>query len=287
VGKSGSLAAEIPAFNNYMEKVSSYMKKGVSYSEVAVYMPTEDTWIAGELPVEKQFIWAWGEYEQRYTYLPEELRAYRPLWINGEFLKKAEYKNGRLNVGDLSFSSLYIDVKYMDIDALQRVVELAELGLPVCLKQVPAEPGLDKSKDKYHLLIEKLRNCKNVNQSWNEMQSITPFITGTDKFDYWCRKTNEGLYIFFANPRSQHLVFPLEYGQSLNDQTEIFNIVINYNGKAIPVTLEFLPYQSLLLQIDRNDHVNFINIQFTPKTPVYKPRIKQGKEKWEVDRSGK
>jgi hypothetical protein len=287
VGKSGSLAKEIPEFNGYLEKVSYYMKKGVSYSEVAVYMPTEDTWIAGELPVEEQFIWAWGEYEQRYTYLPEELKAYRPLWINGEFLKKAEFKNGRLNVGDLSFSSLYIDVKFMDIDALKRIVELAEQRLPVCLKQMPAEPGLHKSKDKYSLLVEKLRKCKNVKPSWKEMESTTPFITGTDKFDYWCRKTNEGLYIFFANPRSQHLVFPLEYGQSLNYQTEIFNIVINYQGKAIPVTLEFSPYQSLLLHIDGSNNVNFVNIQFIPKTPVYKPRIKKGKEKWEVDRSGK
>jgi len=30
------------------------MKKGVTHSDVAVYMPTEDSWIAGELPVEKQ-----------------------------------------------------------------------------------------------------------------------------------------------------------------------------------------------------------------------------------------
>ncbi len=69
VGKSGALADEIPAFNKYMEKISAVMKKGKTLSEVAVYMPTEDSWIAGELPVEKQFIWAWGAYEQRYTYL--------------------------------------------------------------------------------------------------------------------------------------------------------------------------------------------------------------------------
>ena len=69
VGKSGALADEIPAFNKYMEKISAVMKKGKTLSEVAVYMPTEDSWIAGELPVDKQFIWAWGAYEQRYTYL--------------------------------------------------------------------------------------------------------------------------------------------------------------------------------------------------------------------------
>ena len=149
VGSSGSLAAEMPAFNKYMETVSAYMKKGATFSPVAVYLPTEDTWVAGELPVEKQFIWAWGAYEQRYACLPEELKAWRPLWINGEFLSKANFQNGRLQVGDLSFAALYIDAQYMDKETMQRVVELAEQGLPVCLKRVPNEPGLRKTRDDY------------------------------------------------------------------------------------------------------------------------------------------
>lgn len=282
VGKSGSLAEEIPAFNKYLEKVSSYMKKGVSFSEVAVYLPTEDTWIAGELPVEKQFIWAWGEYEQRYTYLPDELKPWRPLWINGEFLKKAELKNGRLTVGDFSFSALYIDVKYMDIDALKRVVKLAEQGLPICMKQIPSEPGLHKSKDKYSLLVEKLKKSGSVKTSWKKMENISPFITGTEKFDYWCKKTPDGLYIFFANPKSQRLKFPLEYGQSLNVKKESYKIVINYNGKTIPVDLEFEPYQSLLVKLDNRNKASFIDIRFIPKTPVFNPRVRKGKERWEV-----
>jgi hypothetical protein len=287
VGKSGSLAEEIPSFNRYMEKVSSCMKKGVSFSEVAVYLPTEDSWIAGELPVEKQYIWAWGEYELRYTYLPDELKAWRPLWINSEFLKKAEFKNGRLTAGDLSFSSLYIDVKYMDIDAFQRVVELAEQGLPVCLRQIPSEPGLHKTNGKYRLLLERLNKSGNVRSSWKEMEKSKPFITGTENFDYWCRETAEGLYIFFANPKSQHLTFPLEYGQSLNDKKKSFQIRINYNGEMIPVLLEFEPYQSLLLQLDNHNKPSFVDIRFTPRTPVYLPRIKKGKERWEVERKGK
>lgn len=283
VGKSGSLAAEIPAFNKYMEKISMYMKKGKSFSRVAVYMPTEDTWIAGELPVEKQFIWAWGAYEQRYTYLPTELKAWRPLWINGDFLKKAEFKEDRLRVGDLSFEALYIDVRYMDKDALQRVAELAAIGLPVCLKQIPTEPGLHKSNGDYQRLVEKLKKLGNVSSSWSEMEKISPFITGTNQFDYWCRETDEGLYVFFANPESQNLKFPLAYGQSLNEKTKTFSIVINRHGKAIPVSLTFEPYQSLLLKINHNNEVSFIDIRFTPKTPVYKARVKNGREKWEVD----
>jgi hypothetical protein len=282
VGKSGSLAAEIPAFNSYLEQVSYYMKKGKTFSEVAVYLPTEDSWVAGELPVEKQFIWAWGEYEQRYTCLPEELKAYRPLWINGEFLKKAEFKNGRLVIGDLSFSALYIDVKFMDKDALQRVEELAEQGLSICLKKIPAEPGLHKSKNVYEPLLEKLGKLNNVKSSWAEMENITPFITGTEKFDYWCREADEGFYIFMANPKSKHLTFPLEYGQSLNFVTETCSLEISFNGLKIPVKVDFNPYQSLLLFVSRDGKVTNVDIRFAPKLPIYHPREKRGKEKWEV-----
>jgi hypothetical protein len=283
VGASGSLAPEIAAFNSYMTEVSSYMKMGTTYSDVAVYLPTEDCWVAGELPLEKQFIWAWGAYEQRYTYLPEELKAYRPLWINEEFLTKAQYSDGILKVGDLSFKAIYIDVKYMDIDALKRIAELAKLGLPICLKQIPQEPGFNKTEESYTNLLTALKECRNVKNSWTEMENIHPFITGTKKIDYWARKTEDALYIFFANPLSKSLTFPLEYGQSLNNKKENIPVEIYYNGRTTSVMLSFDPYQSLLLKIDKVGQASFIDIHFLPKTPVFMPRVRNGKEKWEVD----
>ena len=259
------------------------MKKGVNYSDVAVYLPNEDVWISGDLPVEKQFIWAWGYYEHRYTYLPAELKGWRPLWINGEFLQKAVVKEKRLVAGDLAFSSLYIDVHYMDIASLRRVVELAEQGVPVCLKQDPSEPGLVKANDEYHRLLERLKQCKNVGSSWKEVNKKLPLVFGDGKFDFWCRKTDEGVYLFFANPKSQHLTFPLQYGQSLNTAVESYDISINFNGNTTPITLVFNPYQSLLMHVGMDGKVSFIDITFHPKIPVYKPRVKTGKEKWEVD----
>jgi len=227
-------------------------------------------------------IWAWGVYEQRYTYLPEELKAWRPLWINGDFLKKGTYKNGRLIIGNQSFSSLYIDVKYLDIVALNRIVELALQGLPVCLKQIPSEPGLRKSNVAYQQLLGKLSKIEHVKSEWSQVKKATPLVTGTEKFDYWCRSTDDGLTFFFANPKSQHLIFPLEYGQSLNDKKMVYPIEISYKGKKTSLVLEFDPYQSQLLKIDKNGKVTPVDISFVPKTPVYQPRIKKGKEPWEV-----
>jgi len=117
------------------------------------------------------------------------------------------------------------------------------------------------------------------------MENTRPLISGTEKFDYWCRSTETGLIIFLANPKSQHLTFPLTYGQSLNNKTDNFAVEIQYQGKKIPVKLAFNPYQSLLLKIDKNGKLTFIDISFVPKTPVYQPRIKKGRELWEVERS--
>jgi hypothetical protein len=287
VGRSGRLAAEMPAFNKYMERVSSYMKNGVTLSRVAVYLPTEDGWIAGVLPIEKQFIWLWGAYEQRYSYLPEELKAWRPLWINGEFLRKARFQDGRLRVGDLSFAALYIDVQFMDKASLQRAVELAEQGLPVCLKQVPNEPGLRKTGGDYQALIARLKKLDRVKTSWDAMTDIPPLVTGAERLDYWCRETSDGLYVFLANPKSRNLKFPLEYGQSLNRRKENLTIAVNFRGKTILAPLQFDPYQSLLLRIGNDHKVSLVDIAFTPKTPIYQARVKKGREKWEVDPSKK
>ena len=287
VGKSGAMAPELPAFNNYLAKVAGYMKNGVTYSKVAAYLPTEDSWVAGELPAEKQLIWSWGEYEQRSAYLPKELKAWHPMWINGEFLQKASFRNGQLIVGDLTFSAFYADVKFMDLNTLKRLAYLAKAGLPVCLKQLPAEPGFHTNPSEYKLLLDELGHLKNVKNSWQQMSQIQPLVTGTAQSDFWCRETTEGLTLFFANPRSQGLTFPMGYGQSLNNKTEILQIKISYHGKTVPYTLLFHPYQSILLKVSKSGIISNETIEFIPKTPVFMPRITVAKEKWEIDTTRK
>jgi hypothetical protein len=75
----------------------------------------------------------------------------------------------------------------------------------------------------------------------------------------------------------------MQYGQSLNKQKVSFNVAVNSRGKTIPVALEFDPYQSLLLKVDGDNKATFVDISFTPKTPVFELRAKKGREKWEVD----
>jgi hypothetical protein len=282
VGPSGSLAPELPPFNAYMEKVSSCMKRGKTYSDVAVYLPTEDAWTAGELPKEKQFIWSWAAYEMRYVYTPPELKGYHPLWINCDFLQEAEYRNGVLHVGDATFATLYVDVKYLERSSLKRILEFARKGLPVCLKQDPSEPGKNKTPD-FENMLAVLKKMKNVSATFADVHPGKPFVTMNVDADYWCRRDGGEYYVFIAQPKSRLLKYPITYGQSFTRETVQTEATFTLeNGRSATVQLEFKPYQSLLLKINAKGEIVPLDISFTPKIPIVKVREKR-KEAWEVE----
>jgi hypothetical protein len=59
-GPGGSLSEELPAFNDYVSRVSGIMEKGKTYSDVAVYIPYEDAVMKGAYPQERRRVWVWG-----------------------------------------------------------------------------------------------------------------------------------------------------------------------------------------------------------------------------------
>jgi len=271
-GPGGSLTPELPAFNTYMEKVSGILEKGKTYTDVAIYVPYEDAVMKGAYPPERQRVWVWGEYELRYVSPPKETEGYHPLWINRHFLEQAEFKNGKLNVGDASFSVLYIDVEYLDVRALQRVLELAKQGLPVCLKRKPIQPGKNKSGD-YTGLLSELTSLKNVSAQFQQVIHHAPLIEGDSLPDYWCRVEKDGTaYLFLAQALSKDLRYPVYSGQSLMKQSSFKDLTINFNGKKFKQKFEFKPYQSLMLKITPGGKLEFMDISFVPLDPVVRPK---------------
>jgi hypothetical protein len=279
IGPSSPLAAEILPFNRYLEKLSSYMSEGHTFSDIAVYLPTEDAWTAGVMPKEKQFKWAWGYYEMRYVYFPDELAGYNPTWINGKFLEKAVVENGELKVGDARYKALYVDVEYLGYRVLRRLAEIAKSGFPVILKRMPEEPGAIAHRD-YAKWAGKLKRSKTV--SGNLPEGLSPFLTGEKIPRHWCRQNGDALYIFFPNPKADRLKFPLEYGQSFNTETQAFPVAVHFQGSKINLNLVFEPYQSLLYKIE-NGKAEQVDIEFVPGTPVVKPRPEGFKAPWLVE----
>lgn len=252
-----------------MEKVSGIMKTGKTYSDVAVYLPMEDSWMAGIYPEEMQIPGSWSQYELRYVKTAGELKGFHPLWINHYFLKTGILKDKHFICGDADFSSLYVDVEYLDSDALTTILDLAKQGFPVCLKRRPKEPGKIKSGT-YQKRLDELSALKNVAAEFEKIRKNTPLLEGKDLPDFWCKKTEGTYYIFFSNPLSRNLHYPISYGQSFTDK-EIRKVVkINLDNKTIPLELRFKPYQSLLLKVDKNKSISFVDISYNPPIPEVK-----------------
>jgi len=274
-GPNGSLTPELPALNAYVEKVSGIMQKGTTYSDIAVYIPFEDGVMKGAYPPERQRVWVWGEYEMRYIDQPNELEGYHPLWINRGFLEKATCKKNKLVVGDAQFSMLYVDAQFMDIRALKKVLALAKDGVPVCLKQNPAQPGKIKSPV-YQTMLNQLLKLKNVKQDFKVLIKNPPLIEGDSLPAYWCRQENDGtLYLFLSQWSSKNLLYPVYSGQSFMDKSQKNEFKIYANGKLHQVSVEFKPYQSVVLKITPNGKIEFIDIDFIPKDPIIRPREAQ------------
>lgn len=274
-GPGGSLEPELPAFNGYMEKVSGIMQKGKTYSDVAVYIPYEDGVMKGAYPPERRRVWVWGEYEMRYIDPPTETEGYHPLWINRHFLEEARFVDGQLLVGDAAFSTLYIDVKFMDIRALRRVLALAKEGLPVCFKGSPIQPGKAKD-DAYSQMIEELRGLANVSDDFQDVIDHEPLISGENVPEYWCRVESDGSHLLFlAQMPAKDLVYPVYSGQSEMKESDFVPLTIMVNGHEISDEFEFKPYQSRMLKISPNGEVSDVDISFTPNDPVVRPREKQ------------
>jgi len=282
VGSSGSLSPDLIAFNKYLEEISGALKQGTTQSNIAVYLPVEDAWIEGELPLEKQFKWAWGAYEFRYCYLPGELKQHRPLWINSSFLEKATFSEGKLKIGDLSFAGLYIDALYLEGSTLRSILRFAQLGLPVCMRQVPSSPGYATAGHEYQKLLDQIRLLPNVSDGPGVFTSIPGIVEHCGNIDFWVKSDETQTHIFFANPCSSGLKFPLEYGQAGGCTGYTREVVFHLYGQSIPYALKFEPYQSLLITIDSKGKVTNRGISYKPPLPKHMPRQQTGREPWKV-----
>ncbi|MFZ4522058.1 MAG: glycosyl hydrolase [Bacteroidales bacterium] len=267
VGKKGSLTEELPAFNQYMTKVSEKMRTGRPYTDIAVYLPLEDSWIAGEYPKELQLPWSWGAYELRYEHFNPELKGYQPLWINNEYLGRGTVKGNMLFVNDLQFKMLFVDAKSLDVETLKTILKLARQGLPVCLKQAPLQSGYIKDKG-FANLLKQLNDLPNVNSRFEQLMVDPPLVSGKHIPGYWCRTNETSVILFFANPKTEKLKYPVVYGQSLQDSATTCPVIISYKGIKTPVTLNFAPCQSLMIRVSDQGEVMFEDISFKPKVPV-------------------
>jgi hypothetical protein len=246
VGPDGALAPHIPALNAYLAERCAAMRRGRTYSDIAVYLPLEDNWLRGELPEPMRRPSARYYWELQYQRFPGELAGYRPLWVSAALLREAEYADGALHCGEARFSSLYIDVEWLDAAALGTILRLARRGLPVYLKRRPAQPGRRQHAGYAHNLAA-LYALDNVHPTF--APPTPPLVEGKDLPEFWCRVDGTEAILFFAHPASKRLSYPMRYGQAEETEAADLTVTIHWAGRRVERRLTFPPKQSLLVQM--------------------------------------
>jgi hypothetical protein len=266
VGRDAAFVAELPAFNTYLEKVCGIMQAGSTVSELAIYLPNEDMWMLDRLPREFRTPGAGYWWEMRHVAAPNETKPFLPLWISATGLARSAYRAGRLQVGSQSFAALYLDVEWLDADALVEVERLAAAGLPVILKRHPRQPGHRQRKD-YGTRIETLVALPNV-VSELPQANLKPVVSGDNVPPYWARQSPAYTDFFFANPRAADVCYPMPFGFSFCEETVRRRVTVRVGSSVADVELVFEPYQSLMFRLSTEGLIQPLDCRYCPPVPA-------------------
>lgn len=258
VGPDSEIADKFAPFNDYMRKVCSLMKRGRNYTDLAVYFPLEDAWMAGELPPgsyppDARYCW-----EFRYLRFPEALSGRQPMWVSSSYLKNAVVENGKMIIGDARFFALYVDCQYLDEEALREIYRLAVEGLRIYMRRRPCQPGRVKTTT-YDDTLQNLFSLENVISGEARIVN-SQIVSGSDIPEFWCRFEDGVYYFFFAHPDTKEIRYPMVYGSGLGNRKREKKVRIKIGSEEIDVDLRFEPYQSILMKLEESGKIKIIDV---------------------------
>jgi hypothetical protein len=169
-------------------------------------------------------------------------------------------------VGAQSFGALYVDVEWLDADALLEIERLAATGLLVIFTRRPKQPGHRPRPDFEHSL-DGLYRLKNVVEHLGQT-TLKPVVTGRDLPPFWARKTATHTYFFFAHPKARDVRYPMPYGFSHSGRPLVRRARLHSGMASTEVELIFGPNQSLLVRISATGDIDFVDIAYQPPDPV-------------------
>jgi hypothetical protein len=254
VGPDSSFAADIPDLNAYLARLCTWMRKGRTFSRLAVYLPWEDNLMRDRLPRElcspaAQFYW-----EMRHERVPLETERFHPLWVSGAILKESIWDGTRLRAGAVAFEALYVDCQWLDPEALQSILRLASAGLPVVLPTLPRRPG--RATDvvgpgEFESMLDQLLHLPNVVSQLDEL-GLTPLLEGGDLPDFWARQCDDDMIIFLAHPATRQVVYPMKLGQADRLKPAERALTFHTHGLDRTLVLSFPANRSILLHVTGN-----------------------------------
>ncbi len=257
VGPDSPFAPALPAFNAYLQQVSSFMKQGEAYGGIGVYLPYEDALMQDRIPDEERTPGANFRWEMRHALPPPEIEGFHPLWISHAFLREAQVQNGLVKSRHLALGALYVDCEWLDSDSLQELLRLSRDGARIVWKRRTKQPGRNAS-GAYETDQEQILQASSTFQS---VADIIPLLEGIDLPPYWARSIEDGLLLFFAHPLTKQIGYPLPYDFSARAEAMERIVHLRWNGLHVPLNLHFAFNMPVLLSISNEGRVNVLPLE--------------------------
>ena len=246
VGPDSPFAPALPAFNGYLEQVSSYMKQGQAYGGIGVYLPYEDALMQDRIPEEERTPGANYRWEMRHAVPPLEVEGFHPLWISHAFLKEAQIEDGLIRSRRLTLPALYIDCEWLDAESLEELLRLSQAGARVIWKRRTKQPGRNLSNTYEADQDQMIR----ASFSTPLEAGLLPLLESDDLPPYWARRVRDELLLFLAHPATKQIRYPLPYNLSAQAETTERTLRLQWNGHDLALSLRFEPNMPVVLSIE-------------------------------------
>ena len=264
VGPDSGFAGRLPAFNAYLAEAADFIKQGRTYTDVAVYLPLEDHWMRHMLPEERRGPAANYYWELQTVERPAALLGYHPLWISKPFLQDAVVEDGRVRYGEAVFSMIWVDVAWLDGEALSALLRLAREGAWICIPRRPAAPGRLPPGDFEDRLAE-LMNQPSVIADPDPGAALRhpktgrahpPLVGGRDAPEFWCREVDGDYHLFFAHPDTKRIRYPMAYEGWRSTTPVEREVSLHVNGRERTVRLAFEPEDAMMVRVSSTGAVD-------------------------------
>jgi len=260
VSERSAAADELPALNAYLGEMSRALREGTTHSRLAVYLPTEEMRMRGELPPALRRPSAQWHWEMQYARFPEDVAGYRPLWTNANGLARASVRDARIAIGEAAVDAILVDTEWLPRRTVVELLRLIDEGAAVLVRRRPREPGTTTHAD-YDALVSRLAEAAADRIPVEPMvaPAVAPPAPSADAAApqlpaFWCRATAGAdgpvWRYFFAHPAASGLAYPLEYGASRRARAARMRVTIAGPDRRWETDLVFEPGASLLLDVD-------------------------------------
>lgn len=271
VAPDAAFAAELPAFNTYLRRTSALLREGETLARVAVYLPTEEAWMLGELPPERRRPSARWHWEMHYVEPPAALRGHAPLWTNATRLAGARVEasvSGApvIRLGATVVDVLVVDTAWLPYEALVHLERITTEGGRVAVCRVPEEPGTRRSAGYDAVRDRLLESCGGTTDPTSDdlVRGVAPLVRrldgeGGDVPPFWVRRlrdegdgraAKETWRYFFAHPACRSLAYPLPYGVSRSVSEERVRVELAGPGGSAAHELVFDACASIVLDVE-------------------------------------